>query len=1359
MNKFFAWCSRCLPNFRLALILAGLLVGMLSYGNSIAATFSSAQSGNWNAGTTWVGGVAPATGDKVTILIGHTVTVTANAFADEVIVNAGGTLRGDGVSAWIFTYGKGGGEDFTVNGTLDFGAGRAVTLLLNKNSLWGGAGTWNLSQFNYANRTLTLVGAVTPVAQVNFSGNAVPITGTTGAVTSLPATIWNFTGTTAQTLPATANVRFGSIQASNTTTVTLGIALNTANLQGNLTVQSGTLANGGFAIDGGAVAGKTFSVANGATFLLTGTSTMVTNFPTRVFGSTLPTCSTVNYGGSSQTVSNELYGNLVLSNTGTKTMPGTAMTVACDFSMSGSAVATTGNSISVGRDFIISGSAVANMNNPITVGRDFTMSGGTLTAASGITVTRNMTLDGTSVFTAGTFTHNVGGNFTNNGATFTRGTSTINMNGTAAQTIGGTSTTTFNNLIIANTAAVVSAVTNFNTNGTLTVNTNAILSPTAAVIVGGTGTLTGTGTVQVTSTAAGAGGFSTQYTIANKTMTNLTVEYIGASAQTVSVITYGSATGGGLKINNGSGVTLTANTTVAGTLNLLNGKVNASTFTLLATGDCTTKVLRTNGWVIGKLQLSFPAGSPTCTYPIGDATNYYPIVQAYASVSIAGVMVGSQTAGDHPNIATSGLDATKSVNRYWTLTKPTGSAIVYTTYDATFTFVAADYDVGATPANFEVEASLAGGATWIITGIGTRSATTTQATGIAVPSTANTYYDFAVAEKKVTTPGGFVAYDTTTTPSTAIIGNLKIKIAGAAFTFDIGALNVAKTALFTTFAGTVKVELLDSSDNTGVLSATTACRDTWTSVIQTLTDQTFNAAGDLAITGASGRHRVTPTVTENNSWKDVRVRVSYPVVSPTVIGCSTDNFAIRPNSLTVSVTDATWDTAGITRALSNVADTGGNVHKAGQSFTIRATGYNAAGTPAITSNYNGTPTLQTLSCTLPSPGCVNGILTPGVWSASGGVITTTTASYSEAGAFDLTLQDRIYAAVDSGDGSLADCTTSGYYICPAAALPVGRFVPDHFDVTTSNTPQFQTFNTTNASCSAGGRSFTYIGQPFWYQTLPQATVTARNLAGATTTNYKGTLWKIAATDITQTYSNNAVGPALDTSLLIGSPTVTDNSNGTGTVTPSATDKLGYQRDNTTPIAPFSANLSLAVSAQDASENVANQGIINSTAAVTFNGAGAGIAFDAGNTFRYGRLKLSNAHGSELLRLPIPLQTQYWDGIEFITNTSDNCTSLVSGNIGISTTLAGITATLGGAFVSGVGSLTLSKSSARGFATVCVDLGTDPGVGTTCTATSASRSYLKGLWAPGTNYDNDPQVRATYGVYKGANEFIYLRENY
>lgn len=38
---------------------------------------TSAQSGNWNVGSTWVGGVVPA--DQAVIANGHVVTVSADA--------------------------------------------------------------------------------------------------------------------------------------------------------------------------------------------------------------------------------------------------------------------------------------------------------------------------------------------------------------------------------------------------------------------------------------------------------------------------------------------------------------------------------------------------------------------------------------------------------------------------------------------------------------------------------------------------------------------------------------------------------------------------------------------------------------------------------------------------------------------------------------------------------------------------------------------------------------------------------------------------------------------------------------------------------------------------------------------------------------------------------------------------------------------------------------------------------------------------------------------------------------------------------------------------------------------------------
>jgi hypothetical protein len=118
--------------------------------------------------------------------------------------------------------------------------------------------------------------------------------------------------------------------------------------------------------------------------------------------------------------------------------------------------------------------------------------------------------------------------------------------------------------------------------GTLNINgANAIFAPVFDAVISGAGTLTGTGTARVRRT--GADSFFGQYTITNKTLTNLTVEYIGAAAQTASVTTYGN-----LKITNGSGVSLGAGTTtVNGLLTPQTGPLAVGTQTLVINANTT----------------------------------------------------------------------------------------------------------------------------------------------------------------------------------------------------------------------------------------------------------------------------------------------------------------------------------------------------------------------------------------------------------------------------------------------------------------------------------------------------------------------------------------------------------------------------------------------------------------------------------------------------------------------------------------------------------------------------------------------------------------------------------------------------
>lgn len=585
------------------------------------------------------------------------------------------------------------------------------------------------------------------------------------------------------------------------------------------------------------------------------------------------------------------------------------------------------------------------------------------------------------------------------------------------------------------------------------------------------------------------------------------------------------------------------------------------------------------------------------------------------------------------------------------------------------------------------------------------------------------------------TPSGFNAFETTTAAG-SISGVIRTKVAASAFAVDVVALNTTATAVETAFTGAVGVELVNAAGG-GACGAYPLIRDLGT--------LTF-AAGDQGRKTLAG-------IGEPEAWPNVRVRIRYPATGmATIVACSGDNLAIRPAYFnTVTVSDANSVTAGVARALTNTLASGGIVHKAGRPFRIAATARNAAG--ATTANYAGTPVASPTACLLPASGCTLGVLAPGAWSAASGVLTTSTASYSEVGAFSMTLVDANFAAVDAADGSTAAERT-----IESAVFSVGRFVPDHFVLTTASTPQFKTFNDT----SCGTRSFTYVGQPFGYLVLPQATITAKNASGATTLNYAGALWKLAAADATQTYT--AASGSLDTGVL-GTPDVTAASGGTGTLAAHADDVIAFVRS--TPVAPFAAAIELSMGIRDLAENgVSGNGTIETTTPAVF----ANIAFDAGDTIRFGRLVLANAHGSELLGLPVPIETQFWDGSHFVRNAADACTQFSANQVTLSNWRRDLnpcetSVTLSGRFNAGRGSLRLSAPGDGN--TGSVDLSLNLGVtgsgnacvgGASVVATGATQRWLQGAWS-GAAYDQNPAARASFGLYRGSRALIYMREMY
>ena len=278
----------------------------------------------------------------------------------------------------------------------------------------------------------------------------------------------------------------------------------------------------------------TYNVLNiGGSFTLTGTAVL----------NAASTINTIEYNGSGdQTVvlpngSTSGYHNLILSGSGIKTLPSSAMVIYGYFELAGSATAVANQQISV-------------LGN-VTFGSGTYYNGG-----------------------SGGYTHQISGDWINNGATFlTSNSSILFNNSTATQTIrGSVASQVFNSISInksSHSLVVGGSVTSLTLNGDLNI--------TSGIFDVGSAT-----TFNIAGNLSNAGTFTTGIG---------TVNFNGTSAQTIT----GTNTFDNLTINNSNGVTANANQTVNGTLNLLSsnptsssGTLNLGSYTLTMGSNATT---------------------------------------------------------------------------------------------------------------------------------------------------------------------------------------------------------------------------------------------------------------------------------------------------------------------------------------------------------------------------------------------------------------------------------------------------------------------------------------------------------------------------------------------------------------------------------------------------------------------------------------------------------------------------------------------------------------------------------------------------------------------------------------------------
>ncbi|HEU0219923.1 MAG TPA: DUF6701 domain-containing protein [Gallionella sp.] len=998
-----------------------------------------------------------------------------------------------------------------------------------------------------------------------------------------------------------------------------------------------------------------------------------------------------------------------------------------------------------------------------------------------ITTTGNITFAGTAAnaqfVSTGASMVNVGGNFASGGTLTTTNTGTINFNGTvAAQSMG--TYTTYNNVTIANTniAGVVTMLGNSSMTGALTVTSGTLAKNTRTLGVAGNlvvnGAITGTtGNITLSGTAAtidGTGSITTTTGILSITTAktilataNLTI----ASPTTLSAAT--TVTNNGI-INKTTTAALTgANATTSIWVNAAGSTLNyAGTNAPMATG-----VL--NASATGNT-VNYNGAGQTVEPPGGATPAYYRLTLSGSAAKTMGATAinGNFTMSGAATTAPTGaltVGGNFTIGTGTTFTAGTFNHTVSGNFDATGTFTNTGSTVtlngataqtisGANPVafnNLAVSAvspniTLATNVTVVTVTTGTVTLTSTCPIDYTLIST--TPAQVLHSCPPVTPPANFDCVETgvtyTPNPVSPTRNPLYTKLAGTAFSFDVVALKADGT-VETTYASTgnkdVTVELVDGAGATVCASRT---------ILTPAISQT------LTFTAANLGRKTTASMTVGKAYADLRCRVTD--VATSIKGCSADNFSVRPGAATLTTTaNAVGPSATATPVI-----------KAGTAFTIGATT-----TTGATDAYTGTLTLDTtkLTAQLPSNGSTQ---------QSGGAVGSLTVSpavqanaspaqsnnatwnevgylYAAAGAF----RDDGYTSVDQPLGCAAtnscDCVTDtvgnanladtfdvnnkiGCSIGNKIAVSFGRFIPDHFDVATSSN------GTMTAACASG--SFTYTGQAMGYGALPSLTIKAINAATGVivTQNYQGVFQKLAAANVTitaptadgtQNGKDGVTKTVLAASMSAGTLA---NSSGTLTYTLAAGDQYIYTRDANSLVGAYTSNIPLVVA------SVSDGEVVSAGTLPTLNPTGVSL--------RFGRLKLSNAYGSELLNLSVPIQTQYWNGTAFVINAADNCTALVANNIKLTSPPPGVSATVGGAFSSGAGSLTLTKPTpaAKGVVALCVDLDSGATGDTTCQAAiPAAKLYLQ----TGAAYDKDPTAQATFGVYKGSNQFIYMRENY
>ncbi|WP_245652853.1 DUF6701 domain-containing protein [Methylophilus rhizosphaerae] len=569
------------------------------------------------------------------------------------------------------------------------------------------------------------------------------------------------------------------------------------------------------------------------------------------------------------------------------------------------------------------------------------------------------------------------------------------------------------------------------------------------------------------------------------------------------------------------------------------------------------------------------------------------------------------------------------------------------------------------------------------------------------------------------------------------------KLAGKGFSLDVYALLTAGIKATGYVGNNVTVELVN--DNGGCGATTVASKTV--SFISTDAGKKTVSFSDSDIPKAYPRLRCKVTDTSLNKN-----------------GCSTDNFSVRPTAFTVTSNSAqttlnAFQTAPAATPSATVTPV----------FRTRTDNFNLTVSTGE-SGYNGTPMINNNQLqahpNAPAVGTVSGTFA----TATSGVSAGDSFQYSEVGHFKFKPQgiyDDTFTFVDSTNG---DCdntnafntdgggATPKKYGCKIGNLSesnyFGRFIPVAFRVVP---------DTVTKGCD----TFVYYGQDSVSTSKPGLTAKFKLQARNTTDDNDNSL-----TAVTKNYTDVA-DPALDYARfdLASWPDFHF------AVTPALAGGAVFSASAVTPaVSGTWSNGEAAVVAgyriSRPAAQIGNQ-TISITAQPQETDSGKTITSNAKNVasdvqYRYGRLAIVPAHGSELLPLPVQMEAQYWDGTlnAYKRNVDDSCTVVPLQTIVMKNYKGNLNAcetVLSGNPAVHAGKLGVLLSAPKigsdgkpntGSVDLEVNLGTAVGGEKTCLSSSQSDAASGDLsWLGGT----DPLGRASFGIYKAP--VIYMRENF